>query len=431
MALCTKMATAVKTITSTTLMKLVVSASASTILMYFIFLWFFTPTTAGWGYETLVSSHTKTFGDVAGVYILYACPIVALALLGTLHLHLSKQSSSPSGSNHSSSRAFRTWRMLWTRPVFINRVFGVMAGIDIAAIISTLVLVVWLFYSWYSPQVKLIDARVDATGADKVVAKAAQAGTMLGRVSVVLIMLVFLPVTRNSPILRMLGLPFEQAVKYHKWAAYLLFAVLLGHGGAFITVYAQKHTWHRLISVAAPTGGVLVLPGLVALLITVYMVATSLPVIRRSHFNFFYYSHQLYVVFFAGFAYHVGVKTAGYAMGAVFLFFLDRFMRCWQSSRLIRVSHARVSSDGIIELKVPRSTTLMYDTLSFMFLNVPGVSHLQWHPFSVASSARDGNKEMTIYIKGVTGPAGQLRYYTFTIYGIFFFVIKIILKVSQ
>ena len=397
------------------MMKLVVSALTWTILIYFTFLWFFTPTTAGWGYETLVSSHTKMLGNTAGVYILYACPVVALALLGTLHLHLMKKSStsssSSSSSNSSSSRASRTWRMLWTRPVFINRVFGVVAVIDLAAIISTLVLVVWLFYSWYSPQVKLIDAGINTTSVDKAVAKVAQAGTMLGRVSVMLIMLLFLPVTRNSPILRMLGLPFEQAVKYHKWAGYLLFAVLVGHGGSFIGVYAQKHTWHQLISIIVSTGGVLVLPGLIALLVAIYMVITSLPVIRRHHFNFFYYSHQLYVVFFAGFSYHVGVKTTGYAMGAVFLFFLERFMRCWQSSRLIRVSHACVSSDGIIELKVPRSPTLMYDTLSFMFLNVPGVSRLQWHPFSVASSARDGTQEMTIYIKGIIGRAEQLRYY--------------------
>lgn len=407
------MATATKMITSATMvMKLVVSASTSTILIYFMFLWFFTPTTAGWGYETLVSSHTKMFGNTTGVYILYACPIVALALLGTLHLHLLKKTSSPSSStsNYSRCRASRTWRMLWTRPIFINRVFGVMAVIDLAAIISTLVLVCWLFYSWYLPQVKLIDAGGDSSAANKAVAKAAQAGTMLGRVSVVLIVLLFLPVTRNSPILRILGLPFDQAVKYHKWAGYLLLAVLVGHGGAFVAVYAQKRTWHRLISVAAAqTGGVLVLPGLVALLVAIYMAATSLPVIRRRHFNFFYYSHQLYVVFFAGFAYHVGVKTAGYAMGAAFLFFLDRFMRCWQSSRLIRVSYARVSSAGIIELKVPRSPTLMYDTLSFVFLNVPGVSRLQWHPFSVASNARDDTEEMTIYIKGVTCPVGQSK----------------------
>ena len=51
----------------------------------------------------------------------------------------------------------------------------------------------------------------------------------------------------------------------------------------------------------------------------------------------------------------------------------------------------------------------MYDTLSFVFLNVPGVSRLQWHPFSVASSARDDTEEMTIYIKGVTCPVGQSK----------------------
>ena len=305
--------------------------------------------------------------------------------------------------------------MLWTRLVFINRVFGVMAIVDLVAIISTLVLIFWLFYAWYVPQAKAIDAISNTTGVNKVVAKTTQAGTMLGRVSIVLISLFLLPVTRNLPILCMLGLPFEHAVKYHKWVGYLLVAVISVHRGSFIGVYAKTHTWYWLISFTTPpngSSGVVMVPGLVALLIAIYMVATSLPTIRRRHFNFFYYSHQLYIVFFAGFVYHVGVRTVGYTMGPIFLFFLDRFMRFWQSRQLIQVSRARVSFDGIIELKVPRSSTLMYDALSFMFLKVPSVSHLEWHPISMTSSARDCADEMTIDIKKVTGASSAKNSWT-------------------
>ena len=385
------------------MMRLVISTLMFAISMCLIMWWFITPTTLGWAIEQLVTQHTQKFGDMVGVYTLYTCPIIILALLGTLHLHLTKKFPPSPGHNKSNgdyfyTRASRMWRMLWTRPVFINRMFGVMAVVDLVAIISTLVLVFWLFYAWYVPQAQLINA---TAGVDKAVAKTAQAGTMLGRVSAVLMSLLLLPVARNSPILRMIGLPFEQAVKYHKWVGYLLVAVVLAHGGSFIGVYAKTHTWHRLLSfTASPNGsGVVVVPGLVALLVAIYMVATSLPKIRRRHFNFFYYSHQLYIVFFAGFAYHVGVRTVGYTMGPIFLFFLDRFMRFWQSRQLIRVSKARVSFDGIIELKVPRSSTLTYDATSFLFLKVPGVSHLEWHPISTASSARDGAGEMTILIK--------------------------------
>ena len=230
------------------------------------------------------------------------------------------------------------------------------------------------------PQAKAIDDVSNTTGVDKVVLKTIQVGTMLGWVSAVLMSLLLLSVIRNSPIIRMFGLPFEHVVKYHEWVDYLLVAVILAHGDSFIGVYAKTHTWYKLISFTTPpnrSSRVVVVSGLVALLIVIYMVATSLPTIRRRHFNFFYYSHQLYIVFFTGFMYHVGVRTVGYTMGPIFLFFLDWFMRFWQSRQLIQVSRARVSFDRIIELKVPRSLTLTYDALSFMFFKVPSVSHLE------------------------------------------------------
>ena len=213
----------------------------------------------------------------------------------------------------------------------------------------------------------------------------------------------------------MFGLPFEHVVKYHKWVGYLLVAIILAHGGLFIRVYAKTHTWYRLISFTTPPNGsseVIMVPRLVALLITIYMVVTLLPTIRRRYLNFFYYSHQLYIVFFASFMYHVGVRTVGYTIGPIYLFFLDWFMRFWQSRQLIQVSRACVSFDGIIELKIPRPSTLMYDALSFMFSKVSSISHFEWHPISMASSARDCAGEMTIHIKKVTGTSSAKNSWT-------------------
>lgn len=42
--------------------------------------------------------------------------------------------------------------------------------------------------------------------------------------------LLFLPVTRGSPILRMVDVPFEQAVKYHRWLGYLTMLIVSAHG---------------------------------------------------------------------------------------------------------------------------------------------------------------------------------------------------------
>ena len=132
------------------------------------------------------------------------------------------------------------------------------------------------------PQAKAIDVAFDTIGVDKVVAKTTQVGTMLGRVSAVLRSLLLLSVIKNSPIIRMFGLPFKHVVKYHVWVDYLLVVVILAHRDSFIGVYAKTHTWYRLISFTTPPNGssrVVVVSGLVALFIVIYMVATSLPTI--------------------------------------------------------------------------------------------------------------------------------------------------------
>ena len=42
---------------------------------------------------------------------------------------------------------------------------------------------------------------------------------------------------------------------------------------------------------------------------------------------------------------------------------------------------------------------MKYHALSFIFLNVPGISALQWHPFSVSSSPYDGDDRLKVLIK--------------------------------
>lgn len=40
-----------------------------------------------------------------------------------------------------------------------------------------------------------------------------------------------------------------------------------------------------------------------------------------------------------------------------------------------------------------------YSPLSFFFLNIPGISRLQWHPFSTTSTTLDDANEVTLCIK--------------------------------
>jgi len=60
---------------------------------------------------------------------------------------------------------------------------------------------------------------------------------MSGRALPYIIAVLFIPVSRGSPILRLINLPFEQAIKYHRWFGYLTVVLSFVHGATY-AVYA-------------------------------------------------------------------------------------------------------------------------------------------------------------------------------------------------
>ncbi len=71
--------------------------------------------------------------------------------------------------------------------------------------------------------------------------KLAQAAIMLGRTLAFSIALLFIPVSRSSPIMRMLDVPFEHAVKYHKWLGHITLTIVFAHSAIFITIFSYEN----------------------------------------------------------------------------------------------------------------------------------------------------------------------------------------------
>lgn len=42
-----------------------------------------------------------------------------------------------------------------------------------------------------------------------------------------------MPVSRGSPILRLIDVPFEHAIRYHRWFGYFTAVLVFVHGGTF------------------------------------------------------------------------------------------------------------------------------------------------------------------------------------------------------
>lgn len=63
--------------------------------------------------------------------------------------------------------------------------------------------------------------------------KVGRVGTWTGRAWYLPMALLFIPVSRNSPFLRLVNLPFEHAVRFHRWLGHFSLVILLLHSITF------------------------------------------------------------------------------------------------------------------------------------------------------------------------------------------------------
>jgi len=81
------------------------------------------------------------------------------------------------------------------------------------------------------------------------------------------------------------------------------------------------------------------------------------------------------------------------------LWFVDRLLRFWRGSKAYRVLSLK-KYDGITELKIEQNG-LKYRAGQYAFINIPAISALEWHPFSISSAPDDD--VITFHIKSMPG----------------------------
>ncbi len=141
--------------------------------------------------------------------------------------------------------------------------------------------------------------------------------------------------------------------------------------------------------------------GIVAGTAFLLILATSMGFIRRGHFQLFYRSHVfLGLVALAGLAYHYDLGKLDVAAPFLFLMLVDYIVRAWLalSSGGSVVSVAAVGPDCVaLEVSAPEFSRRHTEAGQYMFIRLPQVSQLQWHPMTITSSP--GDKNLVFLIK--------------------------------
>ncbi|KAG6509977.1 hypothetical protein ZIOFF_027985 [Zingiber officinale] len=363
------------------------------VFLGWLMIWIMMPTNTyrnTWSTPLRTKTDSTYFGRQGTNILIYAFPILFISVIGCIYLHLVKRND----NNCQRYRSISSTRLVWKRPVFVNWPLGIVSGIELTLCLMFLGLLIW-FYSEY-----LVTgfSRLQSSDGEKLwQEKLDSAAIRLGLVGDLCCAFLFFPVTRGSSILPLLGLTSESSIRYHVWLGHITLAVFTAHGVCYIIYWAVTHQIDEMVKWA--NADVSNVAGEIALLAGLLMWATTIPRIRRKMFELFFYTHQLYVVFLIFYLMHVGTAHFCMILPGVYLFMIDRFLRLLQSRNNARLVSARLLPSEAIELNFAKSPRLTFEPLSTVFINVPGVSPLQWHPFTVTSSSNLEPERLSLIIK--------------------------------
>ncbi|KAE9595487.1 hypothetical protein Lal_00030545 [Lupinus albus] len=82
-----------------------------------------------------------------------------------------------------------------------------------------------------------------------------------------------------------------------------------------------------------------------------------------------------------------------------YLFLVDRYLRFLQSRNQVRLVSTCVLPCEAVELNFSKAHGFTYNPTSVMFINIPSISKLQWHPFTITSNSNLEHEKLSVAIK--------------------------------
>ncbi|KAG0457331.1 hypothetical protein HPP92_022488 [Vanilla planifolia] len=345
-------------------------------------------------WSTKLESGTRTtYLGREGTWILvFTVPILFIAVLGCVCLHLAEKNRT------AERRGKQSWTLrAWRRPALLRGPLGVLSGMELAFSLMFIVLVLWALSLYLRVGLSGVSSTTAAEYREKLwEAKLYDAGLQLGLVGNLCTAFLFFPVSRGSSLLPLVGLTSESSIKYHVWIGHLVMSLFSAHGLCFIIVWLVEGRASEMLKWASVS--ISNVAGEIALLCGLALWAVTFPRIRRKFFELFFYTHYLYIPFLFFYLLHIGFTVFSLILPGIYLFTIDRFLRLLQSQRRVRLESARLLPDAL-ELNFAKSPGFSYSPASALFIKVRGISSLQWHPFTISSSASLEPDRLSVVIK--------------------------------
>ncbi|TBU41089.1 NADPH oxidase [Dichomitus squalens] len=241
---------------------------------------------------------------------------------------------------------------------------------------------------------------------------------------------ILLPVCRNFiSMLRRTSLnqviPFDKNITFHKAVAWSIVIFSIVH----IVAHMVNFTELAMIDPDATTTGKKVIafisanfvtgPGATGWIMTAalgIMVWFAIEKRRRAHFEWFWYSHHLFIVFFINWQLHgmfcmikpdrppycsyntIGVFWRYWLVGGV-IWIYERILREVRSRHRTYISKVIQHPSNVMEIQIKKEKTTTRAG-QYIFLCCPEISYFQWHPFTLTSAPEEDYISVHIRVAG-------------------------------
>ncbi|XP_010462520.2 PREDICTED: probable ferric reduction oxidase 1 [Camelina sativa] len=368
------------------------------ILMGTTFIWIMMPTST-YKKILLLSIRAKLgksiyYGKPGVNLLLYMFPMILLAFLGCIYLHLKKQTTVNQLNTGEKRDKFGVLR----RPMLVKGPLGIVTVTEVMFLTMFMAHILWSLTNYiYNTFVTITS---ESAALDEEILWQARLELIAVRVGIVgdiCLAFLFYPVARGSSLLAAVGITSESSIKYHIWLGHLTMIIFTSHGLCYLIYWISRNQISKMLE--WDRTGVSNLAGAISLVAGLMMWVTTYPKIRRRFFEVFFYTHYLYIVFMLFYVFHVGISHALIPFPGFYIFIVDRFLRSLQSRNNVKLVSARVLPCDVVELNFSKNPMLMYSPTSTMFVNIPSISKLQWHPFTITSSSKLEPETLSVMIK--------------------------------
>ncbi len=205
-------------------------------------------------------------------------------------------------------------------------------------------------------------------------------------------MRLFISWIRRTPIARFFAL--EDSIDFHRVSGHVMFTAAIVHTAAYFAIY-----WELPVPlVDSFTGTLAALTGCILLGIFVILWLFALERSRKKWpYEAFLTAHALAIPIALGLLIHSPHYWKWFIVGGSG-YLADRAVRFWRMRRPSQIIKARHLPSQVTELVIERPRGWTFRPGDFVWILIPSLSRLEWHPFTI-SSAPERERTFSIHVR--------------------------------